>query len=207
MKMIISEVQYKRLMESESDQKVLHIPSLKFFGDDHMTAWGNLQDFLKQKGNPPYSIGGNIGLQSIFIESLGSLRSVGGYLSLRDCRIKSLGDLESVGGFLNAAFSTLPSLGNLKSVDGDLYIAYSSVRSLGALEFVRGDMNCNYTPVDSFGNLKFVGGDLFLKGTPLSKMYGLRQMRDMVDVVGAIDRLWNILSPRVSSLIYLFVVG
>ena len=52
-----------------------------------------------------------------------------------------------------------------------------------------GDMGCNYTLVDSFGNLKFVEGDLSLKKTPLSTMYTLRQMRTMVNVAGAIDRL------------------
>lgn len=184
MKIVISEVQYKTLMES--DQKVLKIPSLKFFDGDPKTAWGKLQEFLKEKGNPPYSVGGNIKLDSTSIDSLGNLRSVGGYLDLADCTIKSLGELRSVGGYLNVAFSTLPSLGNLQSVDGDLYAAYSSIRSLGSLESVGGDMNISYTSIDSFGNLKLVGGDLNISKTELSTTYTLREMRQMVQVEGFI---------------------
>ena len=53
MKIVISESQYKRLIEAEEEQKVLRIPSLKFFNDD----WFILEKFLDHKGNPPYSIG------------------------------------------------------------------------------------------------------------------------------------------------------
>lgn len=188
MKIVISEVQYKTLMES--DQKVLEIPSLKFFDGNPETAWGKLQEFLKTKGNPPYSVGGNIKLDSTSIDSLGNLRSVGGYLDLADSTIKSLGELRSVGGYLNVAFSTLPSFGNLQSVDGDLYAAYSSIRSLGSLESVGGDMNISYcTAIDSFGNLKFVGGELSMIKTELSTTYTLREMRQMVQVDGFIKRL------------------
>lgn len=78
MKIVISESQYKRLIETEEEEKVLHIPSMKFFNDD----WDLLQKFLKLKGNPPYSIGGDLYLEGTRIESLGNLQSVGGSLYL-----------------------------------------------------------------------------------------------------------------------------
>ena len=56
MKIIISESQHKRLFEEE--QKVLHIPDFKIFGND----WDVLQRFLESKGNPLYSLGGNLNL-------------------------------------------------------------------------------------------------------------------------------------------------
>ena len=59
MKIVISESQYKRLIESEEEQKVLQIPSLKFFGDN----WYILQEYLKEIGNPPYSISGRLDLR------------------------------------------------------------------------------------------------------------------------------------------------
>ena len=117
MKIVISESQYKRLIETE-EQKVLRIPSLKFFNDD----WFLLQKFLEKKGNPPYSIGGDLDLQYSPIETLGNLQFVGGYLSLQDTSIESLGNLKSVGGYLNLAYTLIESLGNLQYVGGDLHL-------------------------------------------------------------------------------------
>ena len=118
MKIVISESQYKRLIEVEEEQKVLHIPSLKFFNDD----WYALQKFLELKGNPPYSIKGDLDLEKTPVESLGNLQSVGGYLSLQDTSIESLGNLKSVGGYLNLAYTSIESLGNLQYVGGDLHL-------------------------------------------------------------------------------------
>ena len=118
MKIVISESQYKRLIESEEEQKVLRIPSLKFFNDD----WFQLQEFLEKKGNPPYSIGGDLDLRDTSIESLENLTSVGGDLDLYNTPIESLGNLQSVGGFLDLQGTYIESLGNLQSVGGDLYL-------------------------------------------------------------------------------------
>ena len=116
MKIVISESQYKRLIEAEEEQKVLRIPSLKFFNDD----WFQLQEFLETKGNPPYSIQGNLYLERTPIQSLGNLKSVGGDLDLRATSIESLGNLKFVGGYLNLISTPIQSLGNLKSVGGYL---------------------------------------------------------------------------------------
>jgi hypothetical protein len=70
MKIIISEAQHKRLFEEE--QKILHIPDIRIFGND----WDILQRFLESKGNPPYSLGGNLNLVGLKVESLGNLVSV-----------------------------------------------------------------------------------------------------------------------------------
>ena len=134
MKIVISESQYKRLIETEEEQKVLRIPSLKFFNDD----WFQLQEFLEKKGNPPYSIGGNLDLRKTPIESLGNLVSVGGYLNLRDTPIESLGNLQSVGGDLDLENTPIKSLGNLQSVGGSLDLRDTSIESLENLTSVGG---------------------------------------------------------------------
>ena len=113
MKYIITESQYKMLMEEE--QEVLYIPDIDLFGN-----WNALQQYLKRKGNPPYSIGGNLNLYGAQIESLGNLTSVGGYLDLRETPIKFLGNLSSVEGNLNLNKTPIESLGNLTSVGGNL---------------------------------------------------------------------------------------
>lgn len=162
MKIVISESQYKRLIESEEEQKVLQIPSLKFFNDD----WFLLQEFLETKGNPPYSVGRYLDLRGTSIESLGNLKSVGMDLDLVGTPIKSLGNLQSVGGNLDLYNTPIESLGNLQSVGGDL--------------------DLRRTAIESLGNLQSVGGDLNLRYTPLSKKYTQEEIRQMVDVEGDI---------------------
>ena len=162
MKIIITESQYNRILKEEEEQKVLRIPSFKFFDND----WDLLQKFLERNGNPPYSIGGDLFLEGTSIESLGNLISVGGFMDLSHTDIQSLGNLKSVGRDLNLYGTPIKSLGNLQSVGGNL--------------------NLIHTPIESLGNLTSVGGELDLLGTPLSTMYSEKQIREMVNVGGVI---------------------
>jgi len=114
MKIAISESQYKRLFEQE--EYVLQIPSLEYFNND----WYLLQKYLKSKGNPLYSIDGDLDLRGTPIESLGNLTSVGGSLDLEGTPIESLGNLTSVGGSLDLEGTPIESLENLTSVGGTL---------------------------------------------------------------------------------------
>ena len=116
MKIIISEAQHKRLFEKE--QKVLHIPDIRIFGND----WDILQRFLETKGNPPYSLGGNLNLVGLKIESLGNLVSVEHDLYAYDTPLKSLGNLTSVGGLMDISNTPIESLGKLSFVGGDLIL-------------------------------------------------------------------------------------
>jgi hypothetical protein len=162
MKIIITESQYKRILREEEEQKVLHIPSLKFFNDD----WDLLQKFLELKGNPPYTIGGDLDLYRLPVKSLGNLQSVEGDLGLENTPIKSLGNLQSVG--------------------GSLYLTNTPIESLGNLQSVEGDLGLEHTPIESLGNLTSVEGYLNLIRTPLSKKYTEKHIRQMVGVGGEI---------------------
>ena len=166
MKIVISENQYNRLIEAEEKPKILRFPSLEFFDNNPYEAWNIIQKILKRKGNPPYSIEGNLNLRGIPIQSLGNLQSVGGNLNLRYTPIESLGNLTSVGGNLYLYNTPIKSLGNLTSVGGDLYL--------------------KYTPIESLGNLQSVGGYLNLQKTPISKKYSEEEIRQMVNVDGEI---------------------
>jgi hypothetical protein len=130
MKYIITESQYKMLMEEE--QEVLYIPSIDLFGD-----WETLQQYLERKGNPPYSIGGDLVLYKSLIKSLGNLTSVGGNLNLRETLIKSLGNLTSVGGSLDLNNTSIISLGNLTSVGGSLYLRETLISKIYTEEQIR----------------------------------------------------------------------
>jgi len=116
MKYIITEAQHKRLFEEE--QKVLRIPDFKIFGND----WDILQRFLESKGNPPYSLGGNLDLVGLKVESLGNLVSVEHDLYAYDTPLKSLGSLTSVGGLMDISNTQIESLGNLSFVGGSLVL-------------------------------------------------------------------------------------
>ena len=115
MKIIISESQHRRLFEEE--QKVLHIPDIKIFG-----GWDGLQRFLESKGNPLYSLGGNLNLVGLNVESLGNLVSVQDDLYAYDTPLKSLGKLTSVGGLMGLSNTQIESLGDLSFVGGSLVL-------------------------------------------------------------------------------------
>jgi hypothetical protein len=117
MKIIITEAQYKKIMEEE-EQEVLNIPSLKYFDND----WDFLQEFLESEGNPPYTIGGNLNLVGLKVESLGNLVSVEHDLYAYDTPLKSLGSLTSVGGLMDLSNTQIESLGNLSFVGGSLVL-------------------------------------------------------------------------------------
>ena len=104
MKIVITENQYKRLIEAEEEQKILKLPSMEFFNKD----WFLLQKFLEKKGNPPYSIGGDLDLRRTPIESLGNLISVGGVLNLYDTPISENYSEEEIRQMVN--------------VEGDIYL-------------------------------------------------------------------------------------
>ena len=123
MKIIISESQHKRLFEEE--QKVLHIPDLKIFGND----WDVLQRFLESKGYPLYSLGGNLNLVGLEVESLGNLVSVQDDLYAYDTPLKSLGKLTSVGGLMDLSNTPIESLGNLSFVGGSLVLSGTALRN------------------------------------------------------------------------------
>ena len=171
MKIIITENQYELLKEMEDKPKVYNFPSLEIFGNESpMDNWNLMQKFLAKKGNPDFTIDGDLDLEETPIESLGNLISVGGYLFLSGTPIKSLGKLTSVGGGLYLDYSPIESLGNLTSVGNTLLLSQ--------------------TPIESLGNLKWVGGNLVLRDTPISKTYTKEEIKSQVEVDGDIY-LWK----------------
>ena len=107
----------RRILNEETQKpKILEFPSLDFFNNNPFEAWKIIQKIIEKKGNPPYSIGGDLDLEGTPIKSLGNLTSVGESLDLRGTPIKSLKNLQSVGGYLNLYVTPIDSLGNLKSV-------------------------------------------------------------------------------------------
>jgi hypothetical protein len=174
------------LREEQEEEKLLKIPSLKFFNND----WNVLQKFLESQGNPRYSIGGNLDLfRRDDIESLGNLVRVEGDLNLNvSWGLRSLGNLEYVGGVLDLFNNKyLESLGDLKYVGGTLRADYgSNISSLDNLKYVGGNLKLSHClRLRSLGNLEKVVGDLNIYNTPLAH-HTEEQIRRMVEVGGYI---------------------
>lgn len=123
MNYLITESQLKVIVEEE--QKVLRIPDFRIFGND----WDVLQRFLESKGNPLYSLGGNLNLVGLNVESLGNLVSVQHDLYAYDTPLKSLGKLTSVGGLMDLSNTPIESLGNLSFVGGSLVLSGTALRN------------------------------------------------------------------------------
>jgi hypothetical protein len=141
MKIVISESQYQRLIETKEKPKILEFPSLEFFDNNPFEAWKIIQKILERKGNPPYSIEGNLNLRGIPIQSLGNLQSVGGNLFLDGTPIESLGNLVSVGENLDLEETPIQSLGNLQSVGGYLALRKTRIQKKYTEEEIRQMVN------------------------------------------------------------------
>jgi hypothetical protein len=137
MKILVTESQYRKILGEEKEQKILRVPGLNFFHENPFEAWQILQKVLERRGNPPYSIGGDLDLSGTPIKSLGNLISVEGDLNLYDTPIRSLENLKSVRGFLYLDSTPIESLGNLTSVGGDLDLSFTSLSEKHTEEEIR----------------------------------------------------------------------
>jgi hypothetical protein len=100
MKIIVTAKQFNKLLAEIEKEEVFHVGKLKSFHKSDWVAWNRLQKVLERKGNPPFTIDGNVDLSHRDIKSLGNLVSVSGSLDLYNTPIESLGRLEHVGGYL-----------------------------------------------------------------------------------------------------------
>ena len=128
MKILVTESQYKKILREEKEQKIFRVPDMKFFHENRWEAWKILQKVLDARGNPPYTIDGDLDLSDTSIESLGNLISVGGDLDLQNTSIKSLGNLISVGGNMDLEGTPLSKkytedqIRQMVKVGGDIYL-------------------------------------------------------------------------------------
>ena len=127
----------RELLGEEKEQKIFRVPGLDFFHENRWEAWKILQKVLEQRGNPPYTIDGDLILKYTPIESLGNLTSVGGSLNLTNTPIESLGNLTSVRGNLYLQGTQIESLGNLQSVGDTLYLQATPLSKMYTEEQIR----------------------------------------------------------------------
>lgn len=176
MKYIITESQYKLLTE----EKTLNL-DFDVFNKD----WDLLQRFLDKKGNPEYTLIGNLDLGGRRdITSLGNLTEVIGNVNLIATSIPSLGKLKYIEGSLSLYKTNIEDLGELTKVVGNIDMRVTKIKSLGNLKFVDGNLEAMYTPLESLGDLRFVGGNLHIEGTPISFEIEQSELLASIDVLG-----------------------
>ena len=173
MKIVISENQYKRLIETEEKPKILEFPSLEFFDNDPFEAWKIFRKILQRKGNPPYSIDGDL----MFHKIVDNPKSIGNLVSIRNLDLSSL---------------PIKELNSLVRVKEDLYLQYSLIESLPNLEYVGDNLDLKDTLIEFLPKLKHVGGSLGLRNTKIQNLDSLLSAKSIFLANTPIKTLGNI---------------
>ena len=186
MKIVLSESQYQRLIETKEKGKILKFPSLEFFDENQFKAWHMLQRILKKKGNPQYSIDGKLDLGGINITLLGNPESFGnlvsiGQLNLEDVQIKELNSLVRVDEKLFLGSTLLESLPNLEYVGDELDLNRSPIVSLPKLKYVGGVLDLTYAKIKNLDSLVSVNS-IFLIGTPIKSLGNIKVLRGTLNL-------------------------
>jgi hypothetical protein len=128
MRIIISEEQYRYILENEEEltNKPIYKNLLEISVDEFLPIWSIFIKTYKKKGYDGLKLYGDLNLSESGVEVIKKILNevviVTGYLSLGVTSITSLGNLISVGDFLDLESAKIKSLGKLKYVGGDLYI-------------------------------------------------------------------------------------
>jgi len=186
MKLIITESQYRRLIESEEEESLLYDFSsskeYKIYKDDP-ELWDEI--FLKKKKKDGINYAGYYIKDNVIIkgdvDELEYLVKVDGDLDLTNSKIKSLPRLSEVGGRFdltnNESIKSLPELVKVGMID--LY--GSNVTSLPKLKEV-GNIYLKFSKIESLPLLEIIGGGLYLSYETDEKEYPLKYLPKLREV-------------------------
>jgi hypothetical protein len=202
MKIIINESQYRQIIESESNERLLEISV-----DEFLSAKNVIFRNYKKKGFDGIKLVGDVNFYSVFymdfdrifehiveidgnldlrkstIKSLGNLESVGGELDLRYCEeLSDLGNLRYVGEGLALNNTNITSLNNLEYVGNYLVVSETPIKDLSKLKYVGGYLKLNNTNIESLGDLEEVGGYIYAPNTQLVSLGKLKKVGEYLDV-------------------------
>ena len=178
MRIIISEEQYRYILENELTNKPIDKNLLEISVDEFLPIWSIFIKTYKKKGFDGIKLEGDLNIYDLDVKDIERILNevviVTGNLDLFNItRIKSLGRLEKVGGKLDLFKTSIKSLKNLVSVGGSLDLTASSIEDLDKLKSVGGSLNLFNTPLgkklkesgmseDEIKNKFGVNGMLFL---------------------------------------------
>jgi hypothetical protein len=187
MKLIITESQYRRLIESEEEEpKLYNFSSSKEYKiyKDEPELWDDI--FLRKKKKDGINYTGYYIKDNIIIKDdvteLEYLVKVDGDLDLTNSKIKSLPMLSEVSGRFdlsnNESIKSLPELVKV-GIMIDLY--GSNVTSLPKLKEV-GNIYLKFSKIESLPSLKKIGGGLYLSYENTEKEYPLKNLPKLREV-------------------------
>jgi len=173
MKLIITESQYKILMEDLSDEGELYpINFDEIIGnsfEDKLKRVMNRFNKIKDK-YLSIRIIGDLNLDYVYSDELynfcNNLVMVDGSLSL-----------------FNRKNLKLPKL---KFVSQNLDLCFTNFKTLPELEYVGGTLELYKSKIESLLQLNYVGGRLDLRGNPISMMTTEKELRKQINVGGVI---------------------
>ena len=153
MKLIITESQYRLIVENEGENLMDFTP---FYQDFPPEMWDKV--YLKIKKSE------GINYDGYYIK---------GNIDIRNSQVKEFKYLVKINGHFIGKRSEIENLGMLKKVNGEVNLSYTkNLKSLGKLEKVSFDLDLNNSNIEDLGHLNEVGRSLDLRFTPNLKSLG-----------------------------------
>ena len=211
MKLIITESQYRVIVENEDKLKLFPVPNdflkiaggvgkaLKVYNDKKdIKGWDGIKivgdmyyfdmkyDLLSDIDlffNEIVYVTGDLVLPVGDYENIfNKLKVIKGDLRGTDIWNISLPELEYVNGDIGLTGSGIKELPKLKEVGGNLFLTLTDINSLPELEYVGSMLALRGTKIESLPKLKEVGETLVLSNTPLSKTTTKEELRKQINV-------------------------
>ena len=216
MKLIITEEQYRLLIENEGDGKLFNVPNAFLQTIGGVTKALNLYNKLKDvKGFDGIKVVGKLDYYEIDADDIddldnftnevvyidgtlilaeenpdnnfGKLKVIDGNLRGSEVDNISFPNLEYVSGEVSLEDSGIVELPKLKKVDGVLYLQRTGIHSLPELEYVGLHLNLYGARINDLPKLEIVQGLLTLRHTPLADKTTEEELRNKIQVGGNIS--------------------
>jgi hypothetical protein len=217
MKLIITEEQYRLIIENEESGNLFFVPEDILRIDNGIGKMLKLYNMRKEsKGWNGIKVIGDLNFYEMDADSVediinfvkevvyiggmlvipngediefnfSKLKVIGDDLKAADIEVIKLPELEIVKGIVNLKDSGIEELPKLKRVDGYLNLTLSGIRSLPELEYVGSTLGLRQTEIEDLPKLKYVGNVLSLMGTPFTETTTEEELRNKIEVKGQIQ--------------------
>jgi hypothetical protein len=174
MKIIITEEQYRLIVESENKGRLMTIPGEMLTDKESFDKFYNLYQDNKDRKN------------YIGIKVIGALNLSGGRYGMRinSSVIKFCDELIEVNGYLRVVDNYAINLPKLKRVDDDITLSMTEIRELPELEYVGESMYLHNSGIKSLPMLKYVGSSLDLRNGSIESLPILEKVGNYLDLAG-----------------------
>jgi hypothetical protein len=191
MKLIITEKQLKLIIESESEGRLMNVPSEMLTDKESYDRVFNLyQDNKDRKNYIGIKVigdlnlsGGRYGMRinSSVIKFCDELIEVDGYLRVIENFVINLPKLKRVGKMM-LSMTEIRELPELEYVGESMYLRHSGINSLPMLKSVGEGLDLENCSIESLPMLKYVGGGLNLVDSKIKSLPVLEEVGDFISL-------------------------